>query len=31
MRGEIGIFGEWIGFEVAREPLWDPDGARIRS
>ena len=31
LRGEIGIFGEWIGFEVAREPLWDPDGARIRS
>jgi glycine cleavage system aminomethyltransferase T len=30
-RGEIEIFGEWIGFEVAREPLWDPEGARIRA
>ena len=30
-RGEVEVFGEWIGFEVAREPLWDPDGARIRS
>ena len=30
-RGEIEIFGEWVGAEVVREPLWDPDGARIRS
>jgi 4-methylaminobutanoate oxidase (formaldehyde-forming) len=30
-RGDIDVFGEWIGFEVAREPLWDPTGARIRS
>jgi len=30
-RGDIEIFGEWIGFDVAREPLWDPEGARIRS
>jgi glycine cleavage system T protein len=30
-RGEVEVFGEWIGFEVVREPLWDPDGARIRS
>ena len=30
-RGEIEIFGEWVGFEVAREPLWDPEGARIRA
>jgi glycine cleavage system aminomethyltransferase T/glycine/D-amino acid oxidase-like deaminating enzyme len=30
-KGEIEIFGEWIGFEVAREPLWDPEGARIRA
>ena len=29
-RGEVEVFGEWIGFEVAREPLYDPDG-RIRS
>jgi 4-methylaminobutanoate oxidase (formaldehyde-forming) len=30
-RGEIDVFGEWIGFEVAREPLYDPAGERIRS
>ena len=29
--GEVEVFGEWIGFEVAREPLYDPDGARLRS
>jgi glycine cleavage system aminomethyltransferase T/glycine/D-amino acid oxidase-like deaminating enzyme len=30
-RGEVDVFGEWIGFEVVREPLWDPAGERIRS
>ena len=30
-RGEVEVFGEWIGFEIAREPLYDPEGARIRS
>jgi glycine cleavage system T protein len=30
-RGEVEVFGEWVGFEVAREPLYDPEGARIRS
>ena len=30
-RGEVQLFGRWIGFEVAREPLYDPQGARIRS
>jgi 4-methylaminobutanoate oxidase (formaldehyde-forming) len=30
-RGEVEVFGDWIGFEVAREPLYDPDGARIRA
>ena len=30
-RGEVDVFGEWIGFEVTREPLWDPRGERIRS
>jgi 4-methylaminobutanoate oxidase (formaldehyde-forming) len=30
-RGEVDVFGEWIGFEVVREPLWDPEGARIRG
>jgi 4-methylaminobutanoate oxidase (formaldehyde-forming) len=29
--GEIDVFGEWIGFEAVREPLWDPGGERIRS
>jgi 4-methylaminobutanoate oxidase (formaldehyde-forming) len=30
-RGEIDVFGEWIGFEAVREPLWDPANERIRS
>ena len=30
-RGEVEVFGEWVGFEVAREPLYDPIGARIRA
>ena len=30
-RGEVEVFGEWIGFEVAREPLYDPQNARIRA
>jgi glycine cleavage system aminomethyltransferase T/glycine/D-amino acid oxidase-like deaminating enzyme len=30
-RGDVEVFGEWIGFEVAQEPLWDPEGERIRS
>jgi glycine cleavage system aminomethyltransferase T/glycine/D-amino acid oxidase-like deaminating enzyme len=30
-RGDLEMFGEWIGFEIVREPLWDPEGARIRS
>jgi glycine cleavage system aminomethyltransferase T/glycine/D-amino acid oxidase-like deaminating enzyme len=30
-RGEIDVFGEWIGFEVTAEPLYDPRGERIRS
>jgi glycine cleavage system aminomethyltransferase T/glycine/D-amino acid oxidase-like deaminating enzyme len=30
-RGEVDVFGEWIGFEVTREPLWDASGERIRS
>ena len=29
--GEIDVFGEWIGFEVMRDPLYDPANARIRS
>lgn len=30
-RGEIDIFGRWVGCEVVREPLYDPEGARIRG
>jgi len=30
-RGEIDVFGEWIGFEAVREPLWDPAHERIRA
>ena len=30
-RGEIDVFGEWVGFEVMREPLYDPANERIRS
>jgi 4-methylaminobutanoate oxidase (formaldehyde-forming) len=26
----VEIFGEWVDGEVAREPLWDPEGARVR-
>jgi glycine cleavage system T protein len=28
---EVEIFGEWIAGEVAAEPLYDPEGARVRS
>jgi 4-methylaminobutanoate oxidase (formaldehyde-forming) len=30
-RGDVEVFGDWIGFEVAREPLYDPEGSRIRA
>jgi glycine cleavage system aminomethyltransferase T/glycine/D-amino acid oxidase-like deaminating enzyme len=30
-RGEVDVFGTWTGFEVAREPLFDPGGERIRA
>jgi 4-methylaminobutanoate oxidase (formaldehyde-forming) len=30
-RGEVALFGECIGFEVVREPLYDPAGERLRS
>ena len=30
-RGDVDIFGEWVGFEIVRDPLYDPDGSRIRS
>ncbi|HWM14399.1 MAG TPA: FAD-dependent oxidoreductase [Gaiellaceae bacterium] len=28
---EVEIFGEWVAGEVAREPLYDPEGERIRA
>jgi 4-methylaminobutanoate oxidase (formaldehyde-forming) len=27
----VEIFGEWVGGHVAREPLYDPDGERVRA
>ena len=30
-RGEVEVFGRWVGFEVMREPLYDPTNERIRS
>jgi hypothetical protein len=28
---EVEIFGEWVGGEVAAEPLFDPAGERVRA
>jgi 4-methylaminobutanoate oxidase (formaldehyde-forming) len=28
---EVDIFGRWIAGEVAREPLYDPEGERVRA
>jgi glycine cleavage system T protein len=28
---EVEIFGRWVGGEVVREPLFDPDGERVRA
>jgi 4-methylaminobutanoate oxidase (formaldehyde-forming) len=30
-RGEVEVFGQWVGFEVAREPLFDLTSERIRA
>ena len=30
-RVEIGIFGQWIGAQVARDPLYDPGNERVRG
>ena len=27
----VEIFGEWVGGSVAREPLYDPEGERVRA
>jgi len=29
-RGEVEVFGEWIGCTVSAEPLYDPEGLRIK-
>jgi glycine cleavage system aminomethyltransferase T len=28
---EIEIFGTWVRGKIAREPLFDPEGTRVRS
>jgi 4-methylaminobutanoate oxidase (formaldehyde-forming) len=28
---EVDIFGQWVAGEIAREPLFDPSGERVRS
>jgi glycine cleavage system aminomethyltransferase T len=28
---EVEIFGEWVKGEIAPEPLFDPEGERIRA
>ena len=28
---EVDIFGEWVAGEIAREPLFDPKGERVRG
>jgi 4-methylaminobutanoate oxidase (formaldehyde-forming) len=28
---EVEIFGEWVGGSVAAEPLYDPEGAKVRA
>jgi glycine cleavage system aminomethyltransferase T/glycine/D-amino acid oxidase-like deaminating enzyme len=30
-RGEVEVFGEWIGCTVSAEPLFDPTGERIKA
>src|SRR4029079_6370525 len=30
-RGEIDVFGQWVGFEAVRDPLWAPAHPRLRS
>jgi len=30
-RVEVEVFGEWTGAEVVRDPVYDPEGARIRA
>jgi 4-methylaminobutanoate oxidase (formaldehyde-forming) len=28
---EVDIFGEWVAGELAKEPLFDPKGERVRA
>jgi 4-methylaminobutanoate oxidase (formaldehyde-forming) len=30
-RVEVDVFGEWVGATVSTEPLYDPEGAKLRS
>jgi len=30
-RVDVEVFGQWIGAEVVKDPLYDPEGARIRA
>ena len=30
-RGEVEVFGEWVACTVSAEPLYDPQGARLKS
>jgi 4-methylaminobutanoate oxidase (formaldehyde-forming) len=30
-RGEVEIFGDWVGCMVSAEPLFDPEGERVKS
>jgi glycine cleavage system aminomethyltransferase T/glycine/D-amino acid oxidase-like deaminating enzyme len=30
-RGEVEIFGDWVGCAVSAEPLYDPEGTRIKG
>ena len=29
--GDVDVFGTWTGFEVVRDPLYDPAGERVRA
>ena len=30
-RGEVEVFGEWVPCTISAEPLYDPEGARLKS
>ena len=31
VRGEVEVFGEWVPCAVSAEPLYDPEGAQLKS